>query len=337
LKKLELNNVIPDVVVTIDPSYLCADYLTTKDDNFLKDSTILLLSQQDPKVLEVIKNKNYYFAQSIGLVGELGFMGSTSNVGAYALLMSVHLGANKLYTVGNDAAFNQDTGSRYAADNALTTMDRVVKEVDDKNMVSFDDVIELEGNLRETVKTNRVLCDFKYSFESTFEELKNSYEHDIHAFNLSDGVKLEGFKPMHFEEIDKLVESFKPKEKNIVKLMDSVSQVVDKPDYEDDIRILNSIITRLNKHKKLKIKDRDEFLSNKLDMMIWLLEKCKDMSSELFGTIFLLYTELADIYINFTLNLKQKDLHNKEHLNTLNRAWTDGVLAVLKDLKKAVK
>ncbi len=337
VKKLEKYNIVPDIVVTIDPSYLCAEYLTTKDDNFLDNSTIVLLAQQDEKVMDVIKNKHYYFAQSVSFVKELGFMGSTTNVGAYALLLAIHLGTNKLYTVGNDAAFNQNTGSRYAIDNALTTMDKTeINSNEDSTMVSFDDVVYMEGNLRDKVKTNRVLCQFKYSFETTFEELKNVYD-DVIAYNLSDGVKLEGFKPLLLDEINKKIDNFKTKENNIIELMDMVSEVVEKPDFEDDIKILNAIIVRLNKHKRLKIKSRDEFLSKKIDVMIWLLEKCKGMSSELFGNIFLLYTELSDIYINFTLNLKQNNLYNKEHLTDLNIVWTNGVLSVLRDLKKAVK
>jgi len=336
LKKLEKNNIIPDIVVTIDPSHLCADYLTTKNKDFLKNSTIVLLSQQNPKVLEVIKGKHYYFAQSIFFIQELGFLGSTSNVGSYILLLAAHLGANKLYTLGNDAAFHQETGSRYAQDNAVTTVEATSSKNIQQGLVSSYDIIEMEGNLRKTVKTNRVLAHFKYSFETTLNELKYTYK-DLQVFNLSDGVKIEGFEPLPFEEINKQIEDFKSKENNIIDLLDSVSQVVDKPDYSDDIKILNSIITRLNKHKKLKLIDRNDFLKHKLDMMIWILEKSKSMSSGLFGNIFLLYTELADIYINFIINLKQKNLHTKENLMKINTVWSDGVISVLKDLKKAVK
>ena len=335
LKKLEKYNVVPDIVVTIDPSHLCADYLTTKTPGFLKNSTIVLLSQQDKSVLDVIKDKHYYFAQSILYIKELGFLGSTSNVGSYALLLAAHLGTNKLYTLGNDAAFNQETGSRYATDNALTTMDKTENQ-NSKELVSAYDTIEMEGNLRKVVKTNRVLAHFKYSFETTLNELKSSYP-DLEVFNLSDGVKIEGFKRMKFEEIDKNINSFKSKENNIVELLDSISQIVEKANFEDDIKILNTIISRLRKHKKLKLKDRNEFLEKKLDIMIWILEKSKEMSSGLFGNIFLLYTELSDIYINFIINLKQKDLHTKENLNKINTVWTDGVISVFKDLKKAVK
>ena len=335
LKKLEKYNVIPDIVVTIDPSHLCADYLTTKNPGFLKNSTIVLLSQQDKSVLDVIKDKHYYFAQSILYIKELGFLGSTSNVGSYALLLAAHLGTNKLYTLGNDAAFNQETGSRYATDNALTTMDKTENK-NSKELVSAYDTIEMEGNLRKVVKTNRVLAHFKYSFETTLNELKDTYS-DLEVFNLSDGVKIEGFKPMKFEEIDKNINSFKSKENNIVELLDSISQIVEKANFEDDIKILNTIISRLRKHKKLKLKNRNEFLEKKLDIMIWILEKSKEMSSGLFGNIFLLYTELSDIYINFIINLKQKDIHTKENLNKINTVWTDGVISVFKDLKKAVK
>jgi hypothetical protein len=334
LRKLEKHNIVPDIVVSIDPSEMCAKYLTTEDPEFLKDSTIVFLSQQEKSVLKIVKDKKFYVAQSIVLFEELGFLGTVNNVGTYSFMIATHFGANNIYTIGTDAAFDQETGSRYSKDSSYTQTENISLENNSNNIVSTTDVIEVAGNLREIVKTNRSLLTFKESFEGTFYNLKNHYEFKV--YNLSDGVKLEGFEPMTYKEINNKVESFKNKDVNIQAQMDSISRVMDMPDFDNDIKILNRILSKVKKHKNIKIKNRDDFLEKKLDIMLWILEQSKTMSSSLFGNIFLLYTELADIYINFVLNLKDKNIDNIDNLKKINNIWIDGIISVLKDIKKAV-
>ena len=334
LKKLEKHNIIPDIVVSIDPSYLCAEYLTCENNDFLKNSTIVFLSQQDENVLKVVRGLNYYFAQSIPLVPYLGFLGSVSNVGTYSFMLAVNLGATKLYTIGNDAAFDQKTGSRYSEGSSCVVKEETKILEKENNIVSAFDVIEVEGNLRDTVKSNRTLITFKDSFESIITSLK--FHHKFDVYNLSDGAKLDGFEPMAFEQINNIKDSLEIKNNNIKELMDSVSEIVDMPEYKNDIQILNGIISKVKKHKSLRIKSRDHYLSEKLDIMIWFLEKSKNMSSSVFGNIFLLYIELADIYVNFLLNLKQDNVNNIETITTINKLWSDGIINVLKDLKKSI-
>ena len=335
LRKLEKHNIVPDIVVSIDPSPMCADYLTTDDPDFLNNSTIVFLSQQDDTVMKVVKDKKYYFAQSIPFISELGFLGSVSNVGTYSFMIAVHFGANKIYTIGNDAAFDQETGSRYSKDSSFSKVESIEHNIQDKDVVSNHDIIEVEGNLREMVRTNRILLTFKHSFESTMRGLMERYT-DLTVYNLSDGVKLDGFIPMKFDDINNDIINFENKEKNIIELLDNISVIVEKPDFEEDIKILNLMLNRFKKQKKIKIKNRDQFLEKKLEVMVWILEQSKNMSSSFFGNIFLLYTELADIYINFILNLRQEGLNDKEHLIKINNIWSSGVIAVLKDLKKVV-
>jgi len=334
LRKLEKNNIVPDMVVSIDPSYLCAKYLTVENKDFLKDSTIVFLSQQDKSVLEVVKDYKYYIAQSVMLFEELGYLGSVNNVGTYSFMISVHFGANEIYTIGNDAAFNQKTGNRYSADSSFTQIENI-NILDNNNLISSSDILEVEGNLKSIVKTNRSLLPFKESFESTAYALKKTYNFEV--YNLSDGVKIDGFIPLTYDDINSEILTFSKKENNIQELMDSISVVIEMPDFNEDIKIINGILLKVKNNKTSKIKNRNDFLQKKLDLMLWILEQSKTMSSGLFGNIFLLYTELVDIYINFILNLDQKDNDIKSTLIKINNIWSDGVINVLKDMKRVIK
>ncbi|QOG12180.1 6-hydroxymethylpterin diphosphokinase MptE-like protein [Arcobacter sp. FWKO B] len=334
LRKLEKHRIRPDIVVSIDPSELCAKYLTTDDPKYLDNSSIIFLSQQHPDVLKVVKGKHYVFSQSMPLVSRIGWLGSVTNVGAFSFKVAVHLGADELYTIGTDAAFNQDTGSRYAADSSYTQVEDIDVKKAGNELVSIYDILEVKGNLRENVKTNRSLLPFKESFETTKYDLESFYKFKV--FNLSDGVYIEGFNPLKYEQMHEKIEYFPQKEFNVQKEIDGISEILEVPDYSNDIKIINRIINKVNKYKDLKIDSRDDLLQKKLDIMLWILEQSKGMTSAMFGNIFLQYIELSDTYINFLLNLKQKDLYTKESLVKINLMWSLGVVEVFKEIKKII-
>lgn len=336
LKKLEKHKVIPDIVVSIDPSHLVADFFKTEDKNFLENSAIIFLSQQEKSVLETVKHLNVYFSQVYYISQKIGYSMSLANVGTFSLAMGLLLNANELYLIGSDAAFEQETGNRYAKDSGHTHVDEhreEAQEGNNKNIISFTDVIEVKGNLTDTVKTNRDLFTFKKDYEAFLYTAVS--EKKFKAYNLSDGAYIEGLIPLNIEDIN--IEEFDIKEFNIKEIIDSISiDDIDDINFDDDIKIINRLIKKVTKYKKVKISSKNNFLETKLDIMIWILEQNKIMSNGIFGNIFLKYIELIDIYINFTLNLKQKELNTPDNLSQIRDYWCDSLVDLLKNIKKAV-
>lgn len=331
LRKLEKNGIVPDIVVSIDGSHRCGDYIKTDDPEYLKNSAMVFMSQQDQYTLDVAKNYNKYFSQSVSIVDELGFLGSVPNVGTFSLSVAYFAGANEIYMIGNDAAFDQKTGERYSKDSSWYVKD--ILDHGSEGRVSEHDVIEVKGNLRETVKTNRNLYRFKEDFEWF---ITNSNFTEIDLFNLSDGAKIKGMAPKSKEEMDKLILKSEVMKKNILEDMNSVSLIIDSLDFTEDIKIINTVLRKISKYRKCKYKDRDDFLQNKLDLMIWVLEQSKHCGNGVVSKLFLKFTSLADIYVNFVLNLKQNNLHTKEEINIIFQMWIGGLYNLFKDIKKAM-
>ena len=334
VKKLEINNIKPNIVVSIDPSNLCADYLTCKDESYLDDSLIVFLSQQHEDTIKVVKGKNYIFSQSINFINEIGTLGSVNNVGTFSFKLAVHFGAKKIFTIGNDCAFNQETGSRYAKDSSCIINDDII--IKNNDSISKDDVIEVKGNLQDIVKTNRDLYNFKSTFESTSHELNAHYK-NINVYNLSNGVYINNFEPMSYDKMNELSEKFDEISFDANEEKLKIAIQLETKNYENDIAILTKIINKVNKSKKQSFKNKNMFLENKLELMVHILEQNKTMSSVVYGDMFLIYTELVDIYMNFLLNLKEKDLYTSKNLQKLNVIWSNGVINVLKQMKDIIK
>ncbi|WP_419777153.1 6-hydroxymethylpterin diphosphokinase MptE-like protein [Malaciobacter marinus] len=332
LKKLEKNSIVPDIVVSIDPSPECGKFLKTEDKNFLKNSAIIFLSQQEESVLKKVEHLNYYFSQVYPVCEELGYSFSLPNVGTFSFAMSVFLKANELYLVGNDAAFNQETGDRYASDSSHEISDLIKeKHIIDDNIVSDYDILEVKGNLREKIKSNRTLLTFKRDYELFIHSLDEETKKTLKAYNLSDGAFMEGLIPLDIKDID--LQTLEKKDFNVKEILDNISCTVENIDFEDDAKVLSGIITKVNKFKKTKISSRDDFLQKKLDIMIWILQQKKHMSNAMFANVFLKYIELVDIYVNFFLNLKQNQLYTQKNLSEVKKYWCDSTILVLKDLK----
>ena len=336
VKKLEKNRIIPDIIFSIDPSYLCAGFLTTEDPEYLKDSVIVLLSQQHPDVMNILRERklNYYVSQFTTINKDIGCLGSVPNVGTFSFHVMAHLGGKKLYTIGNDAAFDQETGARYTKDSSYTQTEAL--SIEDKNdtLISKEDILEVRGNLRPIVKTNRSLLSFRTNYDNVINNMKPYLEYD--AYNLSDGVYIDGLEPMTKDEFIKLSEDTDIKNINYIDIFDNISKVLETDCYKEDIKIINSIIQRAKKFQKQKIVSRDDFLTKKLDFMIWILEKAKELSVDVFGNIFLDYTNLVDAYINFVINLKQQNLYTQQNLEILRDYWAKGVIAVFRDMKNSI-
>lgn len=332
LRKLEKNQIIPDIVFSIDPSYLCAKYLTCENKEFLKNSAIVFLSQQHEETLNATKGLNIYFSQVLFLSHKLGYSFSLSNVGIFSFAFSLFLGGNELYTIGNDAAFNQETGSRYAEDSSYKQKEILIfEENNDKNIkqISQEDIVEVRGNLREIIKSNRNLLNFKYDYETYLHGVDKS---NIKLYNLSDGAYIDGLTPISSLDVD--LKDVDNKVFNAKEIFDSITiDDIDDIDFEEDIKIINNIVQKLKKTKKLKIKEKNDFLQNKLDITIWILEQSKKTKLELFGNLFLKYINMIDIYVNFALNLKQKDLHTKDNLEKIMTYWCDNSIEFFKEIK----
>ncbi|MBD3842210.1 MAG: motility associated factor glycosyltransferase family protein, partial [Campylobacterales bacterium] len=336
VRKLEKHNIVPDVVYSIDPSHKCAEFLTTHDSRFLDNSILAFMSQTAPETYEITEGKHRFFTQGLAVISQLGFFGSSPNVGTFSLLASVLMGANELYTIGNDAAFHQDTGHRYAQDSAHFIVDDHNRKVHDDRVYNAEDVVEVKGNLRETIKTNKDLLGFRNDYEMTLFNLHESFEFKV--YNLSDGVYIHGMEPLSMDQMDNKVKNWNEKEYDMLENFNSISEIIDlqEIDYSLSVEKINEIIAMVKRNKKIQYANADEFLASKLSLTVRIMESLKTENDYVFAGIFMKYYELSDIYINFVLNLRQKNLHTKKNLNLINKVWSDGTIKLFKDMKDCI-
>lgn len=334
-RKLEKNGIVPDIVVSIDPSEKCAGFLDTQNPNFLNNSVIIFLSQQSLETYELMKGKNIYFTQGLALLHKLGYFGSCPNVGTFSFLASILLKAKELYLIGCDAAFNQETGERYAKDSSHYIKDEQ-KNSDDKTY-DHDNLVIVKGNLRDTIKSNNGLLGFRSDYERTIFVLKETF--DFKCYNLSDGAYIEGITPLTKDGITIIADKLDNKYSDIIEIFNGISEIVEEEEinYENSVKKIKMIIKKMEKFKKLEFNSSNNFLDKKLGMTAFILETLRDEKDYVFANIFLKFIALSDIYINFVLNLRQKELNEKKSLNKLGKYWAKAVIDVFNHILAIIK
>lgn len=334
-KKLEKNGIVPDVVVSIDPSEKCADFLNTENPDFLNNSAIIFLSQQSFEAYDLVKNKNMFLSQALSLSNKIGYFGSCPNVGTFSFVVSILLKAKELYLIGCDAAFNQETGERYAKDSSHSMKYEDNLSID--NVYDRNDIVTVKGNLREKVKTNNVLLSFREDYEKAVFGLKIDF--DFKCYNLSDGAYIEGIIPLKKDEITAIADNLDNKSFDLIEIFNDISEIIEEEEitYKSSIQNIKIILKNMKKFRKLEFTSSNNFLDKKLELTAFILETLRDEKDYVFANIFLKFIALSDIYINFVLNLRQKELNDKKHLKDLGKYWAEAVIDVFNHILAVIK
>lgn len=316
-------NIKPDLLSVIDYNDVIEKFFQEENTKeFLQDTPIFMPTQVADCVINKLDKSHIYFLQTYTMYDDLSPAFMSSNVGGYLIQIMGILKANQIYCLGVDAAYDQQTGMLHSA-NSVHIRSENIEQVDNK--------IKAKGNFEEFVYTTDELLGYKNDFESVALLFQNDKNYNF--YNLSDGVYIEGFKPLHISDID--LTQFKVFDKNdILKTIDSCAIYAKKKDFKEDLANLNEMKRSLQKHLKVKIKSRDNFIEEQLQVLLKLFDLSKKMSTPIFGIIFIQYLEVSGIYVYFYLNVRGKHIKDIQKLNNLNIKWTNSTIKMLEDMEE---
>lgn len=335
LPALEKHDIRPDIIVTIDPGievYLENIRVLKDAKKFLKDIPVVASSQVSIYTTDHLEKDQVFLFQLFPIIKSLGTFLSSANVGTYAMNLAVLLGCQNIYTIGNDCALDKTTGRIYSEGTTGRSIDIEAKKYEkSKEITQFGDLMEVKGNLDETVFTTLRLYSFKDDYEHVIDYLKDTFK--VTIYNLSNGAFIEGMEPQAISDIK--IDEFKEiKKYKLKKFFTKHTGEIELPDFRKDIKEMNKSIQKIKKFESLKIKDRNHFLNKQLELLTDLLDIYKELSISSFGMIFIEFLELSGIYLYFFINIKGDHLNDKEVLNQTKRIWANTLLDLLKDMKK---
>ncbi|MDY0051187.1 MAG: DUF115 domain-containing protein [Aliarcobacter sp.] len=261
-KKLISENIIPDIIVTLDPQYEILRKVHFDDEviDKIKDKIIFSSMNTDERILNKFNQDNLFLYEVIFSIDFKERIERGYSVGEIGATLFLNLGVENLYLIGLDLALNQDTGHTHISGyNHATThnLEKIISSMDKNFFTLRGDVIKVKGNFKESVYTTRLFNTSLNAFSQNCEMLKKK-EQTIYNLSKSGAyinstlpLDIEDFNTNNFEVLDKILLAKGLKE-NFYKISNKFDQ---------------SSYTDLNKEKEYLLGVK-EFIEDDLIMII---------------------------------------------------------------------
>lgn len=194
LKRLELLDIIPDIILSIDGQNSQILKQFEVNDKYYKNSLTILSTKTDPEIFEILNKNNTFFMQdNLEVFDNTGiFTGVT--VGDIGLDLILRLGAIEIYMLGFDACVS-NTGKTHDGIYRNSKIKLETTNVINNNGFSTSkNLIEVKGNFEDKVFT---FILYQQMIES-INNITKSYK-KAKIFNLSNGAYFENTVPLKID------------------------------------------------------------------------------------------------------------------------------------------
>lgn len=314
-KKLFENNIIPDIVTTVDPQYdvLNSTHFNIEDVKLLKDTIVFASINTPTKILERFNQKKLFLYEVLDSfkINSNEYYGVS--IGEISLSIILDLKFKDIYLLGTDLSINQTTGeshfSKYV--NKRENYNKNIK-VNNLKQVNYtvEDFIEVKGNTCEKVVTKRIFALSIIKYVDIINKFKKDYQT---IYNLSNnGAYIDGTIYKTFNEIQ---ENLKIVDKSTILRTIVLSSELDLTEKE---RIfLKEKIDNLNNLKHtlsmIYITSSDNItLEDFKDRLLVFLKEIKKNNDKFLDKIIYNYCKIVINYIFYSTNDKNIKKIEKE-------------------------
>lgn len=321
-KILKKNGIAPDIVTTLDPQYkvLKKKHFDSENINFIRDTFVIASINTDQRFLDKFtQNKLFLYEMNKPLhSSNLCYKGFS--VGEISASILLGLNFKNIYLLGLDFAINQNTGETHASGYGNKSYNSKLDTL--SHDFSFDkELIEIKGNLKEKVYTNRL---FSMSLDAMSTNIVSLKKMDQKIYNLSShGGLIQGTIPLNPNNLDLC--NFETLRKELLQdqiqkhlLCSSKNQLSldDKNDLKNELNYLESVIVFLEELKNkpsVNFEEFDKRIENLIEKLFFPNIECSFLS-----VIFIHFFNVILQYVYYCLNtqniIEEEKLKNIEKL-----------------------
>ena len=329
LKKLVKYDIVPDIITSVDPHDITKNQFEIDNEDFFTKPIFLCSTNTHPDIVKKFEKENVYLYPILfNIINHFqSAMGGTT-VGEITYALMLILGASEIYLFGTDAALDPDTGATHSKEHIHYRTKQLKKtELLEFNSVTNDDLVEVDGNLRDKVFTTRLFYAVINNYNSFTTRFKNENQT---VYNTADGAKLQDIPSIEYEKIDITVDKL-DKEQLHEQLKENINRFAQKgfnkeniKSAKNDVKELKKVLKNIKDYKKLKFTDYDSFQYERIGLLMENIKISKQLKNENFiSYITNSYIQTVDniIFNFFEKNTKNKK--NKEHIKILNNFWVE--------------
>jgi hypothetical protein len=318
-KKLFDNGITPDIVTTVDPKYHILDttHFNKKDVILLKDTIVLASINTPTKILDRFNQEKLFLYEVVDNFKNNSNAYNGISIGEITLSLLLDMNVKDIYLLGTDLAFDEKTGLSHFEGYVNKREDfesekSKINEVLETGNSSREEFIEVKGNTKDKVVTNRI---FALSINQYVRIIHLYKKASQNVYNLCEnGAYIEGTILKNVADIDgsSNIDNKNFLFENIKNISEFGLLKVELTELEIKINNLKFIKKVLNEQfsKQKNSTNIDKFNDKFLIVLNIMIKK----NDKFFLSIISNYFNFVMPYINYSLNdnnMEIKEIENK--------------------------
>lgn len=314
-KKLFDNGIIPDIVTTVDPNFriLNRTHFNLNDVELLKNTMVLASINTPTKILDRFNQEKLFLYEVVDTFKNNSNAYNGISIGEITLSLLLDMNVKEIYLLGTDLAFDEKTGSSHFEGYVNKREDfennkSKVDEVLETGNSSREEFIQVKGNKRDKVVTNRIFALSINQYVRIITLFKKPFQN---IYNLcEDGAYIEGTILKNINDI----ENYKDIEIKdfLFSNLEKISEFgLSKNEFAQlDIKINNMKFIRKTLNEQFKKQKSSNNILKFNDKFLILLNIMLKKNDKFFLSVITNYFNFVVPYINYSLN--DKNLENSE-------------------------
>lgn len=330
-KILKKNGIIPDIVTTLDPQYKILKNKQFDEDSidFIKDTFVMASINTDQRFLDKFNQEKLFLYEMNKPLHSSTICYKGYSVGEISASILLGLKFKNIYFLGLDFAINQKTGATHASGYGNKSYESTLK-TESYSFSLDEELIEIKGNLKTKVSTNRL---FSMSLDAMSDNIVSLKQINQKVFNLSNhGGFITGTIPLDIKEADlnyqdldrkyiknKLQDFLLSFSKNKLSSNDNI-------DLNNELIYLRELMVTLNNFKQISSENFEDFDKRVED----LIEKFfyPKVYCSFILVVFIHFFNVILQYVYYCLNLETiKD--EKEKIKETEQLFLDDLIRLL--------
>lgn len=205
-KTLTKHGITPDIITTLDPQFnvLNKKHFDDASVQQILSSFVLASMNTDGRILNKFNHENLFLFEVNKPLHSTNICYKGFSVGEISASILLGLKFKTIYCLGLDFAINQETGDTHTHGYSLKSYDddfKNRKHKEHSNTFTFEEeLIEIQGNLKEKVYTNRLFAMSANALSTNINMLKNENQT---IYNLSNhGAFIQGTIPNAINDLN---------------------------------------------------------------------------------------------------------------------------------------
>lgn len=329
-KHLLHHNIIPDIIVHIDPQEISLNLIEGIDLAKLEHSTFIFGSSVHTKVIEKLANIPIVFIEEATSFKVNYGLFTLPSIGEYATILPLILGAQEVYVLGVDLALDPDTMQDHID---LHIANKRISHSHEQSSVEFQgSLCYVKGNFLDIVPSKP---NFRLSLTQFHKAILHYKQDHQTIYNLSNGAYLEGTIPLHVNnsealKIPRLAKETLAHELSLFLRTHSSCEFrdIDRAHIQKQLDNTTKILQKIKDLRLITPKEPENYLFRKLIPFVQeISEMDRDTRSDL-GEILFEYFKITLSFIFDTCNTKSmKD--SKKYLKELDKLVLDEIEKVV--------